>query len=160
MHNFMEQHNIKPVNVPADMNTAAITGARIALAKADRCAIVLHMGDSTSATVEFTLKQHNAASGGTSKALTVANVYYHKLEAATVFTEVVPTAAASVYDVSSLFGSKEGVLVFEILGSDLDVDNGFNWISVDSADSTAAKLLSGLYITSDHRYVPAYAEAV
>jgi hypothetical protein len=156
----MEQHNIKPVSVPVDMNTAAITGARIGLAKADRVAVVCHMGDSTGATVEFTLKQHNAASAGTSKNLSVANAYYHKVAAATVFTKVQPTVAAAAYDLSSLFAADEGVVVFEVRGEDLDVDGGFAWFSVDVADSVAAKILSAVYVMSDCRSLPAYSESI
>lgn len=157
---FMEHHNIKPVSVPVDMNTAAITGARVGLAKADRCAIVCHMGDSTAALVEFTLQQHTAASGGTSKALTVANPYFHKKAALDVFTKVTPAAAASVYDLSTIFANDEGLVVFEVRGEDLDVDNGFAYVSVNVADSTAAKILSANYVLSDVRFAPAYNEAI
>lgn len=160
MNLLMEQHNIKMVNVPVDMNTAAITGARIKLDSGDRIAIVCQFGDSTSALVEATLKQHNAASAGTSKNLSVANAYYHKVAAATSFTKVQPTVAAAVYDVSSLFADDEGVLVMEVRGEDLDVDGGFAWISVDFADSTAAKLLAAAYVVSDLRHRPGYSVAI
>lgn len=156
----MEQHNIKMVSVPVDMNTAAITGARIKLDSGDRVAIMCQFGDSTAALVQLTLNQHTAASGGTSKVLSVANAYFHKAGAATSFTKVQPTAAASAYDVSSVFSDAEGVLVMEVRGEDLDVDGGFAWVSVDFADSTAAKLLAASYIVSDLRHRPGYSVAI
>lgn len=160
MNLLLEQHNIKMVSVPVDMNTAAITGARVKLDSGDRIAIVCQMGDSTAALVSATLNQHTAASGGSSKVLSVANAYFHKAGAATSFTKVVPGAAASTFDVSSIFSDAEGVLVFEVRGEDLDVDGGYAWISVDFADSTAAKLLAAAYVVSDLRHRPGYSVAI
>lgn len=160
MNLFLEKQTLKVVSVPVDMNTAAITGARIGLALADKCAVVLTMGDSTAAVVSLTLQQHTAASGGTTKVLSVANPYYHKAGAATSFTKVAPTSAASVYDLSSIFADAEGIAVLEIGGADLDVDAGYAWFSVDVADSTAAKLLGSLYVLCDVRFAPAYSLVV
>lgn len=156
----MEEKQIKVAFAPVDMNTAAITGARIGMAKGDRVAIVISMGTSTAATAEFTLKQHSAASGGTSKVVAVANPYYHKAGAATVFTKVIPGSAASAYDLSSLFAADGGVVVFEVLGENLDVDGGFAWVSVDVTDSAAAKLGSGMYVMGAMRFGPGYSEVV
>lgn len=157
---LMEKQNIKQVMAPVDMNTAAITGARIGLKTGDRVAVVLAMGDSTSATVTATLNQHTAASAGSSKVLSVANPYYHKVDAATTFTKVVPGAAASSFDVSSLFANDPGTVVFEILAEQLDVDGGYAWFSVDFADSAAAKLGAAIYVVSDCRHLPAYSVAL
>src|ERR1043165_2758258 len=107
---LMEKVNIKPVNVPVDMNSAAITGARIKMNTGDRVAIVCHMGDSSGAAVTFSLQQHDAAESGNSKALSILNPYYHKKAALTVFTKVEPTVAASSYDLASIFASDEGVV--------------------------------------------------
>lgn len=160
MNLLMEKHSIKPIGLPVDMNTAAITGARIGLAKGDRVAVCLHMGDSTAAVVQASFQQHTLLSGGSSKALSIDNCYFHKKAALDVFTKVEPGAKASSFDLSSVFSDDEGVVVFEIRGEDLDVDGGYAFISVDLADSTAAKLVSGIYILSDVRYSPAYNQAI
>lgn len=157
---FMENAQIKAVSVPVDMNTAAITGERVALAKGEKCAIILSMGDSTSAVVEFTLKQHNAASAGTSKALAVANPYFVKAAAATYFTKVQPTTSESVYTLSTTFADEPGIVVFEVKGEDCDSEGGFNWISVDVTDSTAAKILGSVYVLEDLKNLPAYATVI
>jgi hypothetical protein len=156
---LMEGSNIKQVAVPSDMDTA-VTGARIKMEKGDRLAIVLSMGDSVGAVVEFALKQHNAASGGTTKALEVMNPYFKKAGSATSFTKVEPTAVEDTYDLAADFAAQEGVVVFEVLGEDLDVNNGFAWVSVNAADSTVAKLLAGLYVVGKSRFQPAYEQAV
>ncbi len=138
---FMEMANLKQGFLPVDLNTGANTGFRIPFSKCKRIAFVIQMGDSTAASVVPTFQQHNAASAGTSKALTIGNPYYHKKGSATVFTKVVPTAAAS-FDISSVFASDEGVAVFEVLAEDLDVTNDYAWVSLDHVDTTATKLVS------------------
>jgi len=139
---LMECKNLKLVTLPVDMNTAAITGLRVSMKECKRVAFVVQMGDSTAAVVQFALKQHNAASAGTSKALSVANPYYHKKAALTSFTKVVPGSATDAYDLSTVFAADEGLAVFEVLVEDLDVEGDFAWVSLDIADSTAAKLVS------------------
>lgn len=151
-----EKVGIKAAIVPVDANTAAITGDRISVAKGDRVAVVLNFGASTGAVVNINLKQHTAASAGTSAALSVANPYYKKINTATQFTKVEPVAAASAYDLSTDLAASKGIVVFEVLSEQLDNENGFSYFSVDLDDSTAAKLVSGSYYITNLRHVPAY----
>lgn len=158
---FMECQQVKSlVAAGTDMNSAAITGARVDFSKCDKIAVVIDMGTSVGATVQFTLKQHNAASGGTSKVLASANPYFKKVGAATYFTKVEQTSAASLYDLSADFAASAGLVVFEVLSEELDVDGGFTHFSVDVADSGAAKLVAAQYICSNMRYCPAYDQVV
>lgn len=145
---------LKAVSEPVDMNTAAITGARIGLAQGYKVAVVLHVGDSTGATVQFTLKQHTAASGGTSANLSVDNVYYKKVGAATSFTKVEPSSAAAMYDLSTDLAAEPGIVVFEVDGAQLT--EGYTHFSVDVADSGASKHFSGIYHLAT-KFEPAYA---
>lgn len=158
---FLFDENVKMAHEPVDLNTAAVTGARLSMAKVHgRVAIVCQLGDSVGATVQFTLKQHTAAVGGTSKNLAVDNNYFKKVGAATSFTKVVPTAEAAVYDLSADFAAEPGIVVFEVLPEQLDTNGGFNHISIDIADSAAAKIGATLYIVDDAKFAPAYAEAL
>lgn len=156
---FMEGNSLKQAWLPVDGNAAAIAGARISMAKSTRVAIILAMGDSTAAVVTPSLQQHIGAAGA-SKALAIQNAYYHKAGAATVFTKVEPGAAASSFDVSALFADAEGIMVLEVLQEDLDVNGGYTHISCDLADTTAAKLVSGLYVVTDAELQPAYDQAL
>lgn len=144
------------VAVGTDMNTAAITGARVALKNFDKVAIVIDMGSSTAAVVDFTLQQHTAASGGTSKVLATANPYFKKVAPADVFTKVEQTVAASNYVLSADFAAAAGMVVLEVLSEELDVDGGFGFVSLNMADSTAAKIVGAYYILSNPRFQPAY----
>lgn len=153
-----EEVGIK-TGIPYDMDTVTVQ-PRISLAKGDRLAIVLNMGDSTAAVVNFKVNQHNAASAGTTKDLETLNPYYKKAGAATSFTKVVPTVADADYDVAADFASQEGVVVLEVLGEDCDNENGFNWVSVGALDSTATKILSVVYILNGMKFKPAYSEVL
>lgn len=142
--------------IPQDVNGAAQTGARLKMDDCDRVAIVLSCGDSTGAVLDVTLRQHDAASAGTSKDLEVANKYYHKAGAATSFTKVEPTVAAANYVLSSVFANDEGIVVLEVESAQLDVENGFAWVSLDVADSTAAKVVGVMYHGHPALKKPAY----
>lgn len=152
---LLEVANIKSLNFPSDADTA-INSSRVSLKNGQRCSLILHFADSTAAVVTASLKQHNAATSGTTKALEIDNPYYHKVGAATEFTKVQPTAKEDEYDLASLLASEPGVVVFEILSEDLDVDNGFAWVSVNLADTTAAKLTGILAIIRELAYHPGY----
>lgn len=157
---LLEQVNLKQAFLPVDLNTAAVTGNRVSMAGAKKLAIVISLGDSVGATVEFALKQHTAGSGGSSKALSVINPYFTKAGAATEFTKVEQDAAEDTYDLSADFAAQEGVVVFEVLAEDLDVNNGYTHVSVDVTDSAAAKVGAGVYVLSDLNHQPAYENAI
>lgn len=141
--------------IPFDMDTVTAL-PRIGLEKGDRVAIVCILGDSVGAVVDLTLNQHTAITAGASKVLATSNPYYKKVGAATSFTKVVPTSETSNYVLSADLAAQEGVVVFEVLGEELDNEGGYNFVSVSAADSTAAKILSVLYVLRNVRFLPAY----
>lgn len=148
---------VKALGAPSDGDTA-IVGSRISLQKGNRCTLVLNLGASTAAAVVLSLLQHNAASAGTSKALESNNPYYYKAGAATKFTKVEPTVADDQIDLSTQFAAAAGIIVVEVLGEQLDNENGFSYFSVNIADTTAAKLISGVYYLHPMRRGAAYSE--
>ncbi len=137
---FMEMANLKQGFLPVDLNTGANTGLRCSVANCKRLVFILQMADSTAAAVTLNFQQHDAASAGNSKALSIANPYYVKADTALHFTRVVPAAVASSFDLATTFGSAEGIAVFEVLAEDLDVENSFTHVSLSLIDSTAAKV--------------------
>lgn len=156
-----EFEQLKSVVAPGtDMNTAAISGARVKLSKFESLAILIQMGTSTAANVVFSLQQHNAASGGTSKALLIKKPYYYKAGAAVPFTKVEPTADGgdAEADLSTQFAADGGYVIFEVLPDDLDVNGGFAWASLQVEDSAAAKLIAASYVLRNAKFQPAYLE--
>lgn len=154
---LLEKVLAKQVAGPVDANTAAITGARFDMKGFDRVAFLVSLaaGTTTSAHL-FSLKQHNAASSGTSKAVAVTNPYYHKIGAATSFTKVDVTVAEDEYDLHSILADSASMVVFEVLAEDLDVNNGFRWVSLDIADSGGAQLCSVVAVGHNCKSLPAY----
>jgi hypothetical protein len=154
---LMEKANMKVIADPVDFNTAAITGGRIGMKGYDRITIMLIMNGGTSITNRtFDLKQHNAASSGTTKALSVDNPYYHKVGSATKFTKVTPASATDSYDLLTLIGDNKSVIVFEVLAEDLDVNNNFAWVSINAGDSGAASLGTIIAFAHEPGTKPAY----
>lgn len=153
---LMEKATIK-AGVPYDADVVLGAPIRVKMSKGDRLAIILNMGDSVAAVVDATLKQHNAASAGTSKDLSIANPYYKKAGTATVFTKVEPSSASANYVLTPDFAAQEGQVVFEVLSEDLDMNNGFAWVSIVLADTTAPKLVSVLHVAHKLRETPGYA---
>ena len=153
---LLEKQALKQVMAPADL-AVAVTGARIGISKGDKIAIAIVMGASLASTTAFTLKQHDAATAGNSKNLEVANPYFYKAGSATAFTKVSPTVAAAVYDLSTIFSTAAGIVVFEVLSEQLDNENGYGYVSVDIGAAGAAKIGAGVYILDNVRHAPAYA---
>lgn len=159
MEKFLAEDKVlKAVVGPVDLNTAAVTGARVNIAKAKRVTFVAVLGAGTSTTAHtFTLRQHTAASSGTSADLSVDNPYYHKIGAATLFTKVEPGSAAAAYNLHSLLADSASIVVFEVLAEQLT--EGYGWVSVDTADSGGAQLGVVLALV-DTDFVPAYSAVV
>jgi hypothetical protein len=156
---LLEKVTLKKVIEAGSLNTA-ITGARIGLQKGDKVAVILDLGTATGAVVQVNLRQHNAASGGTSKALLSDNPYFVKAGAATAFSRVQPVAKVSQVDAATDLASVAGYLVIEVLAEQLDVDNGFAWFSVDLIASGVVRTGSAHYVLDNMRYLPAYSESV
>lgn len=159
MEKFLaEDKALKAVVGPVDLNTAAVTGARVNIKNAKRVTFVCVLAAGTSTTTHgFTLRQHTAASSGSSADLSVDNPYYHKVGAATVFTKVTPSSAAAAYDLHALLADSASIVVFEVLAEQLT--EGYGWVSVDTADSGGAQLGTILALV-DTEFKPAYALAV
>lgn len=159
MEKFLaEDKALKTVVGPVDLNTAAVTGARVNMAKAKRVTfiVVLAAGSSTTGHV-VTLRQHDAASSGNSADLASDNPYYHKVGAATKFTKVVPGSAAAAKDIHALVGDSASIVVFEVLAEELTA--GYGWVSVDTSDVGGAQIGTVLAVV-DSEFKPAYEQIV
>jgi hypothetical protein len=160
---YAEKIGSKQVSAPADLNGAAVTGARVSTDTGSRVAVELSFGASAAATIDVSFQQHDAAAGGNSKALTIQGNYYVKSGADTKFTktEIRPDDSGLSDSVSLAAdfggdGSAGGIVVFDFPAEFLDANGGFNHLSVNVADSTAIKIMSGVYHVSNVDHEPAY----
>lgn len=155
---LMEAKNLKVVIGPVDLDTGANTGARVDIRQAKRVSFVCIAAAGTAPNSHtFTLKQHTAASGGTSADLSVDNAYYHKLAAATSWTKVEPSSAAAAYDLDGIVADAKYMIVFEVLAEQLS--DGYGWVSLDQSDAGGAQLGLVLAVV-DSDIKPAYDQVV
>ena len=149
--NFLEKCAVKS-EVPADINGSGLTGARVDMSKTYKLAIKVNYA-SAAAGADITLLQHDAASGGTSKALSISNAYYKSLAGA-AFTKEEISGVSNITD-ADLNGSA-GVIVVEINAEDLDVNNGFSFVSANLADPAVARVVAVDYVGHNLRVMPGY----
>jgi len=161
---FLEQNGCKSAGAPKDINASAFAGERIKMDKGYSLAIVCRLGDSVGATVQFDLDQHDAAAAGTSKALDIQSNYYHKTDAAASFTKVDVRADDAVLsdsaDLSAALAADEGTVVFHVEPEHLDTNNDFAYVSLNIADSTAAKIASVTYYVKDIKVGMGYEQSL
>jgi hypothetical protein len=141
---------------PVDSQTGANTGKRISMKNATGCTILVNKAAGTANDDPvFTLKQHTAASGGTSANLATIDHYYLKDEAVLdndeSWVKYTQTASQTLTDPGGAGTSAEHqqLLVIEVSASSLS--DGYAWISLDLADtgSAGAQLVSAIYILHD-----------
>lgn len=141
--------------VPVDLSSAAVTGKRVHLKNATGVTILLFKAAGTAGDdPTVTLKQHTAASSGTSANLATIDHYYLK-DAATLagsetWTKVTQSAAATIADPGGAGTSAEHqqIVAIEVHASQLD--DGYGWVSLDVGDvGTNAQLGAVLYILHD-----------
>ncbi len=126
---------------PIDLK-ATSTGARIDMKNYNGVCFVGYLTNGTAAEeVTFTLKEHTAATGGTSTALATVATYYTKSEATLdgdeAWTKVTQTAASTVTDAT--WDDELQVLVcFEVTADEMS--DGYEWLSIDIADPGTAHL--------------------
>lgn len=154
----MEKATVKAIIGPVDLNDAANTGLRVDMSKCKRVTfVVVAAAGTTPSAHTATLKQYDAASSGNSADLSVENPYFHKVDAATVFTKVVPGAAAAAFDIDTTVGDTKFIAVFEVLAEQLT--DGYRWVGLNLSDAGGAQL--GAVIAICHGMdKPAYGTAV
>jgi hypothetical protein len=137
---------------PVNMATAANTGKRVSLRNASGITIVVFKGAGTAGEDPvMTLKQHTAASSGTTADLVAIDRYWVKQEATLdgdeTWSKVTQTAAAAVTG-NGTSAEEEAIYVFQVDAASLS--DGYTHVSLDIADvGTGAQLGSILYILHD-----------
>jgi len=128
---FSEAVEVLGIIPPASYTTAQTTAARIPMSGHSRVVVMAFTGlIAASGTLDLKVEQANALTSGTVKAITGKAI-----------TQLTDTG-------------DNKVLMIEILSSELDVSNGFNWLVVTATPATAASLLCVAVLGVDARYAP------
>jgi len=140
---------------PVDLSSAAVTGKRVHLKNASGVTIVLFKGAGTAGDdPTVTLKQHTAATGGTTSNLAVIDHYYLK-DAATLagsetWVKKTQSVAATIADPGGAGTSAEHQQIVVIEVNTAQLSDDYEWISLDVADvGTNAQLGAVLYLLHD-----------
>lgn len=136
--------------VPVDLATAANTGHRLHLKNYGGVAVVACFNNGTAGeapTIVF--REHDAATSGNSQDLDVVDTYYKKEEAELdgdeTWTKVTQTAG-DITD-ADWDDANEVLVVAEIQATQLS--DGYEWVSVNIADTGTAQVGAVLYIMYD-----------
>jgi hypothetical protein len=138
-------------------NSADVVGNRVALRDAGGVTIVVLAAAGTAGDdLDIALRQHTAASGGTTAALDVIDHYYYKtgatLTGAQTWQKHEQPTASTIIDATGGAGTsaeQQQIVVIEVDQDDLD--DGFTHVSVVLTDAGAAndKRASALYLLRD-----------
>lgn len=138
-------------------NSADVTGKRVSLKNAGGCTIVVIAEAGTAGDdLDLDLKQHTAASGGTTLDLDVIDHYYYKSATTLTGTETwskkTQTAASEIVDATGGAGTsaeQQQIVVIEVEASSLS--DGYEFISLDctNAGTNNDKLATVLYLLRD-----------
>ena len=159
-HLFPEVVNFFPGFVPVNMATGANNSLdRIDMSRYQQCAITVFKDKGAGAEpVVITVSQHNAKSGGTTKALNIQHSVYTKghadLEGIATWTKTTSGVVGEVYTGTTLI-QLESFIMIPVLAEDLDTANGYRWMSAAIASVGAQAQLGGMfYIMAGSRWTP------
>jgi hypothetical protein len=153
---FAEQVQVVSGFIPVNMATAANNGDYISMKGYERCTVLFFKAVGTAGDdPTITLDQATAVAGTGTKTLAVIDKVYTKqgadLTAVGINTVVTQAAAATYTDATS--AELAAIWQFDVLASDLDVDNGFDCFRAVVGDvGTNAQLGCLLYLLWPPRY--------
>lgn len=135
----------------ADLAAGAQTGKRFHLRNYDSVTFVVFMGAVSAGTDTFvpTVKEANAATGGTSQDLASGvTVWYNKnattMDGSETWNKVTQSAAAGVSLTGATYAAKQIIVVIEVTNEQLS--DGFEWVSLDMADPGAGGTRAGGFL--------------
>lgn len=143
--------NISTGAVPTDAVAAAITGNRVSLADAGGVSFVVVCSAGSTDILDVDLREHTAASGGTSQDLDIITRYYYQsettLDGDEVWTEGSQSAASEITNIGA--ASEQQLVVIEVSAEQLS--DGFNYVSLDVPDlgTNGTKYVAILNIVHD-----------
>ena len=158
---FAELNNLKLGIATASVQAAAAETARISMENCERVTLLLYVGAGTGADIKVNIKQHKLAAAGTPAAMTIAKPVYVKAGSATVFTKTaIPfDAPLSTIELAAL-DADTGIALIEVQASDLNVNEGYKYVSFEVPIAGAAKNVTAFLIAGVVGKLPAYENAI
>jgi len=152
--NLLDRHKVVVGCAPAALAATAGDGDYVSMKGYDRLTIILSVLNATTVTGgEITLKQATDVTNSQSdeKALSFTSMFANTdVAAAEALTE---TAVTNNTFTTSTTNSKSLLYVIEVKATDLDINNGFDCVRIDSA-SMANAVGCAIYILHGERFHP------
>jgi len=146
---FSEEIRAKNGGIIEDI-AAGVESDRLSLKDSNKVSIVVKLAVGSGTTFSMTLRQHDAATSGTSADLISSVPVYHKADADADFIRLDPTTATiAISEVDTLAGH----VIVEVYQNDLAY--GFDYVSLVLAAPGAARVASVDYMI-DTKNKPAY----
>lgn len=146
--NLAEQAKLVEALAPA-ADAAGRTGDYVSLKHASRAYIVVTITQGNAATVALTPYQATAVAGTSEKVLAKVVPIWSNLDTAASDTLVRRTDAVN-YTTDA--GVKNKIVVFQVDAAALDVDNGFDCITVKTGASNVANITQAMYVLVGESY--------
>jgi len=135
----------------AALTGAGGQGARVSMKNYRKCSVLMPISNATTVTgTAVTLKQHDAASSGNTKALAFTQMWSNIDVGANADNLAVQTVASNTFTTDAT-NSKELLYVIEVDSESLDWANGFGWFSAWGQSAVASTGII-LYVLSEPRY--------
>lgn len=141
------------INPVADLAAGANTGKRVHMRNYQTCGFLFFKNAASAGTdtVTLTLKEHTAASSGSSQNLSAITDFYYKSTAAALagteaWSEATQAAAATLAlsNTSVVPAANQAMVFFEVEADSLSA--GYEWLSVDIADpGSGGTIVGGLF---------------
>jgi len=139
----------KPIEAIAPQAGGAITGAYVSLRDAKACFVLIHINQASAEPVAITIEQATDVEGTGSKVITNVVPIWADQDCASSDALVRQTDAVSFTTSAAL---KQKLVIFQIDPAHLDVNNGFDCITVKTAASDPTNITAAQYILADLRY--------
>ncbi|GAB6174501.1 hypothetical protein JCM15765_39790 [Paradesulfitobacterium aromaticivorans] len=127
----------------------AITGDYVSLRDAELCFVIVHIDQANAAQVAITIEQAQDVAGTNSKVITNAIPIWANEDCGA--TDALVQKPEDV-DFTTLATIKHKLVIFQIDPAHLDVNNGFDCITVKTAASDPTNITAAQYLLADLRY--------
>lgn len=151
------EFDIIPAVIPVDLEAGLKHGFAVNMKNYEKVAIVVFAGIGTANDdLQIDVQQSKSGALANAKDLDIVTSYYVKdalvLTAAQTWAKVTQAAASEITDAGGAGTSAEHsqILVVEIRADQMDIANGFHWLSVDIPDlgAAGAKIGCAFYIAT------------
>lgn len=157
MATFPENFYIHPAYTPADINAAARTGVRVDCRDVG-LATFIGITNDVAAVVTYTFQEHTLIAAGTTQSLATITHYWEKsatTDALLLSEDFLDKQTQAAVATVATTTAHANVVAVPFAMDEMDIVDGFRWISVNTSAPGAACIAAGFWILGNMRYAQA-----